>query len=414
MDIILMHKNDLVAKLIFTDAGYFQGIEGFYNKELMPPGTRVQDAVAEQRFKIWMESRCFPKEREGYIKLLSKMGVNTQEQFYFRNYGLSLNDCYWFRALDSFSTRIGWEQINFFKNSYSDSLGDFLTDPSFEQYTIDFMSPDLTTTGIQEKMWYQDAKLDSYLLKLGTKENNYQEVFFECAASKVADCLRINHSRCILVNKEQADGTFLYVSMSKNFCNENVEFVPANLLIAENGFSTKNAIINYIKKNNLKSELDRLLVFDYIVCNTNRNLSNFGFLRDANTLQIIGLAPSFGHSNVLWSNYKKEGVGNNETCKLFESTQTRQLQLVDDFTWINFDLLSNINIELKEVFRESEVPQPILNQIYDEVDKRISILKETAKEHAKKKEFIKKEEKRKIEEEKTKITLSEPSSGFGM
>lgn len=414
MEIILMHKNALVAKLIFTDAGYFKQIEGFYDKDLMPPGTRVQDAVVEQRFKIWMESRCIPKDRESYIKLLSKMGVNTQEQFYFRNYGLSLNDCYWLRSLDSFNANFGWDDVNFFKNEYNDSLGDFLTDPSFNGFGLNFVSPDLTTGGIQNKMWYQDDNLESYLLKTGTKSKNYEEVFFECAAAKIADALDINHSNCELVQRENNDGSMSFVSMSKNFCTENIEFCPAILLIAEPEFSGKNGFINCIKKMNLKKELDKILVFDFLVCNSDRNLSNIGLLRDADTLEYIGLAPSFGHSNVLWANYRTEGVGKNDTSKLFESTQNRQIQLVDDFSWIDFDKLSNINMELKSVFKQSNIPQNILSEIYEEVDKRIAKLKVIAENNRKKEEMLKKEETRRKAEEASRITLSQPSGGFGM
>ena len=33
MELILMHKDDLVAKITLTDAGYFSRFEGFYNKQ---------------------------------------------------------------------------------------------------------------------------------------------------------------------------------------------------------------------------------------------------------------------------------------------------------------------------------------------------------------------------------------------
>lgn len=412
MDIVLMHKNDMVAKIVFTDAGYFKEIEGFYNKMLMPPGTRVPDTIIEQRFKSWLEQRCIPKDRNNYIKILSDSGVNSQEQFYFKNYGLSLTDCYWLRSFDSFESNFGWDELNFFNNTYSDYVGNILTDSDFKSYSSDYISPDLTTNGLIDKMWYQDnLTLDSYLLKFGTKKNNYKEIYFECAAAKVAERLNIAHNNCTLVEKQLSNGSIINVSMSKNFCNENIELVPAQMLSVEPGIVGKNGLLNYIKRIGLKSEIDKMIVFDYIVCNPERNLSNFGFLRDSNNFKSLGLAPLYGNSQCLWMNWEKNGVNQMDDAKPFDITHEKQIELVDDFSWIDFDNLYNVEIEIKQILRQGKIQADIQEKICMELQRRINKLSQLSQ--VKQKNTI--NNKKIIQNTKPdrKIILSQPSDGFG-
>lgn len=408
-----MHKDDLVARMEFTNAGYFSAFEGFYNRELMPPGTRVQDAMVTQRFKSWLETRCISKDRENYIKVLSSAGVNTKEQFYLRNYGLSLNDCYWFKAFDAINSDFGWNDVNFFKNSYSDFVGNILVDNSYSSYVSDFLSPELTTFGNSRKMWYQNKNtLDSYMLKFGTKENNYQEPYIEVIVSIIAQKLGIPNIECKLINKTMTNGQKKTACISKNFCTEDVEFIPAQLLMVEPGLVGKNGMINYAKRHNLKQDLDKMIVLDYITCNSKRDMSNFGFLRDANTFKSIGLAPIFSNGNSLWIDWKKYGIGKSDDSKPFESTHEKQIELVDDFSWINFSSLDTIEFDVKQVLRHSEFPYEIQEKICKELRNRINKLEKIA---INKKQAIVPQDsiiEQKIENT-NKIELSKPDSGFG-
>ena len=50
-----------------------------------------------------------------------------------------------------------------------------------------------------------------------------------------------------------------------------------------------------------KKALHDMLVFDAIICNTDRHFGNFGFLVDNKTNMIIAPAPRFDHSNSLFN-----------------------------------------------------------------------------------------------------------------
>lgn len=413
MEIVLMHKNELVAQLIFTDAGYFTEIEGFYDRNLMPPGTRVQDPVASQRFKAWIEDRVIPKDRENYIKILSDANINTQEQFCFSNYCMNLNDCYWMQSLEALENSPSWDDINFFTNAYSPYVGYLLTEPDFSHPAKNFISPDLATNGNSKKMWYQDPETkESYFLKFGTQKNDYQEVYIEAAVCKIEEALGINHVHYDLIDKEFINGQKTKVAICKNFCSENVEFVSAHCLSVEPNLVGKNGMLNFLNKLNLKSEMDKILVLDYITCNPSRDFTNLGFLRNANTFESLGLAPVFSNGNSLWVNWKEYGVGQKDIASTFDSTHEKQIQLVDDFSWIKFDKLEESLLYVKIILSDSNIPQQIQNQICLELKNRINKLKNIAQ--TRHKEMIIKKENEIREKNSKKIELSESTSGgFG-
>lgn len=411
MDIILMHKNDPVAKLIFTDGGYFSRLDGFYNRELMPPGTRVQEMMIQQRLKNWFDMRCIPKERENYIKLISDMGINTNEQFYFKNNGLGLNDCYWIRTMESMDTNITWRDVNFFENNYKDYVGHILIDPSYKSYMKDFNSPDLVTSGITMKKWEQNPDtLESYLIKFGTDKFDGNEVFIECAASEIAEALGVNHVKYSLVEREVSGGYMLGCKCD-NFCSADIEFISAQYLMVEPGMVGKNGMLNYAKRIGEKKNIDKMIVFDYIISNPDRNVSNYGFLRDANTFDSLGLAPLFDHSKSLWIDYATNGVNVSDECKPFESTHTKQIEIVEDFSWIDFDRFELIDFKISQILKQSTIPENIQDQIIKAVIQRINNLKNIAMN--KKVQITANTNIKEENESAKKITLSESAEGFG-
>lgn len=413
MEIILMHKNDLVAKLIFTDAGYFNKLEGFYDRSLMPPGTRVMDAMIEQRLKNWIESRCIPKDRENYVELITKCKVNTNEQFYFKNYGLSLNDCYWLRSVESMNSDITWEDVNYFENPYSQNVGQTLIDPFRISYSNDFNSPDLTTPGLSMKIWEQDPiTLKSSLIKFGTDKYDGEEVFIENVASVIADCLGVNHVNYTLVEKEVSNG-YMCGCKCDNFCSNDIEFVSAQSLMVEPGMVGKNGMLNYAKKIGEKSNIDKMIVFDYIICNPERNVSNFGFLRDANTQDSLGLAPLYDHGRALWIDYKTNGINKSEESKPFDFTHSKQIEIVDNFSWIDFDRFDGLEFKMKQAFKGSNIPTDIQDKICQEVRNRINNLYKIASEHTPKFAVNSNVQKNKNTTIKKDIVLSQSNEGFG-
>lgn len=90
--------------------------------------------------------------------------------------------------------------------------------------------------------------------------------------------------------------------------------------------------------------LDRMIVLDYLIANEDRHYNNFGALRNAETLEWIGMAPiydsgsSLGYNKVERRIYACEDI----ECKPFKKHHEEQLKLVRDFSWIDFDRLSDL------------------------------------------------------------------------
>ena len=78
-----------------------------------------------------------------------------------------------------------------------------------------------------------------------------------------------------------------------------------------------------------ENALQEMLVFDAVICNTDRHFGNFGFLIDNHTNQIISPAPLFDHGNSLF-NFAGADCWNDEAV-LDEYSSTLQPSVYDDF-----------------------------------------------------------------------------------
>ena len=87
-----------------------------------------------------------------------------------------------------------------------------------------------------------------------------------------------------------------------------------------------------------------MIVLDYIIANEDRHLNNFGLLRNAETLEWIGMAPiydsgsSLGYDKVAGQIRTERDV----ECKPFKKHHAEQLKLVSDFSWIDLERLSDV------------------------------------------------------------------------
>ena len=50
----------------------------------------------------------------------------------------------------------------------------------------------------------------------------------------------------------------------------------------------------------MRAAIEKMLVIDYLIGNTDRHQGNFGFLRTSDSLQWLGMAPIFDSGTSLW------------------------------------------------------------------------------------------------------------------
>ena len=199
----------------------------------------------------------------------------------------------------------------------------------------------------------------------------------------------------------------------ENFCTENIEFISAQALSVEPGNVGKNGMINYTKKIGQKHNLDKMLVLDYITCNPNRTFADFGFLRNADNHDLIGFAPIFDNGHALWLDYKTNGINEHDECKPFDSVHSRQIEIVDDFSWIDFNRFDGLEFNMRQAFKGSSIPAEIQNKICQEVRNRVNSLYKIAREHHPLIPVSAQTKQSNDLNNKKNIILSQSSQGFG-
>jgi len=105
---------------------------------------------------------------------------------------------------------------------------------------------------------------------------------------------------------------------------------------------------------NAHESLDKMLTLDYLIANRDRHLSNFGAVRDAYTLDWLGLAPVFDCGTSLWNDMMPSDFNTKSAKSLpFLDTHEEQIKLVKDFSWLNLAALDGIDEVAWEIFSNS-------------------------------------------------------------
>ena len=147
------------------------------------------------------------------------------------------------------------------------------------------------------KCWRrQNGKI--YLYKGGTSgfSNLGFEPYSELYAYQVAQVMGVNAIRYTLTK----DLKKTLCSKCELFTSKEYSYIPIGQLVSKGGIK---AILAYYQTlgQNFVDALEDMLVFDAIICNTDRHYGNFGVLVDNKTNTIAAPAPLFDHGNSLFS-----------------------------------------------------------------------------------------------------------------
>lgn len=373
MNCTLMHKRTAVADIELDDAsGFIQKISNVYAEEHLPVGVPVRHGVTDRTaLNEWWTDRSIPASRSGIREALETLDITSTKMLLIRCYGLSLSDQYWICPEGS---NLTWDKINFFNNDFSDDIGDVLFGNNKKANPINFSSPDNTSDGNLKKRW-KIINGKRCLIKGGSSPFR-QQPFNEVIAAGIAERLKIPHiSYSITWNKGAP------YSICEDFVTENTELVPAWRIIKtqkkDNSTSVYQHFVNCCEALGVKDVvpfLDRMIVLDYIIANEDRHLNNFGLLRNAETLEWIGMAPiydsgsSLGYDKVAGQIRSERSV----ECKPFKKHHIEQLRLVSSFDWIDFDRLSDIEKLITKTLSSKGAEEYI-------DDNRIKVIAETVR-----------------------------------
>ena len=296
--------------------------------------------------------------------------------------GLSLSDQYWICPT---SSGVRWEEVNFFQNAFSDDVGNILLGRGSSSGRVSLMSPDNTSDGWLKKKWTIVGG-KRCLLKGGsgaTQQEPYNEVF----ASRLMQRLQVPHVEYALVYQDGYP-----FSVCEDFITPNTELVSAWYVMQtrkkENHISVYQHLLQCCAAlgiPDVRRRLDEMLAVDYLLVNEDRHQNNFGFIRRADTLEWLGMAPIYDSGSSLWFNTPTPMIRASApriASKPFKASHEEQIKLVSSFAWIDWDALNGI----EEDFRAAVQDSPFLDgarcdAICRGIAGRVQRLKQHARQH---------------------------------
>lgn len=165
-------------------------------------------------------------------------------------------------------------------------------------------SPEFTTNGTLCKAWRRLNK-KIYLYKGGTSEP-YSEFY----SAQVAERMGIQH---VSYGLSIWKGTIC--STCELFTDLNTSFVPIHKFVRNCNLLT---IADFLKSlgSHFYDDFVDMVVFDALICNTDRHYGNFGLLLDNKTNKPIGFAPIFDNGQSLFNHATEKDLLNlNEYAK---------------------------------------------------------------------------------------------------
>lgn len=281
------------------------------NRDLLPIGMNVSD----KGLWDWIRHRSIPQNRAFVHTLLARCGlsVNRPLGVIYACKGLSLNDSYWV-------TEAGFQGSFDKYNLYDNNISRILSHLAFTGYGsspsgVLSSSPEFTTGGMLPKRWSRESGR-ILLYKGGTTgaANAGYEPFSEMYAAQVAQAMGANAIPYWL-SKQHG----VLSSVCELFTSKHLSFVPAAKAFPQRDFEKVAA--SYAQLGDVfKTAFAEMLVFDALICNTDRHYGNFGLLVDSATNQVVAPAPLFDHGNSLFYQAFGQDWENEEALTAYADT----------------------------------------------------------------------------------------------
>ena len=374
----LMHRDDPVCAIsIDTVSGVILRASRPVNPELLPLGGSIDSAM----LKKWWQRRAVPVGQGKIQHILEQMGIATPQEYLVKNLGLSLTDHYWIKPLDM---ELGWGDINLFTNDFRDPIGDMqfgLELDAIQDLPANAFSPSSSTQGNLTKKWIiADGKR---CLVKGNHGGNSQESLNEVVATllhqKQGVVPFVSYSTMRLGDDQQ-----IYC-VCESFTSDVVELIPAIDIVEskkkDNAMSMYEHFIHIcvmhgMDEATVRTFLEYQILADFVLTNTDRHLNNFGVLRNAHTLDFIGMAPIFDSGNSMFWQNPRMPVHSDLTdiaVNSFRNTEKRMLQLVRNKSLLDISKLPTDD-ELHRLYQLDSLI-PYVDEILQGYHKKTELLR---------------------------------------
>lgn len=394
MKYTMYHKNLPTVTFNLTEKGYIDNIFSIENENHIHPFllTKGKLDTSDNYYPLydkilrWMQERNIPASRKNLSSALSTLGVKSTDELAMNSFYLSLSDQYWIAPTE---LQLRWENINFYKNEFSEDVGKALFGEITQERKYNLHSPDPTTNGQLVKKWVIENG-ERFLIKGGSGTEQI-EPFNEVLASEICRRLGLKHVEYSLHIENRK-----HFCKCKNFTAEDTEYITAadicdDIADWKNGFVSFEHFTNRCKLLGIDfdiKELGKMFVVDYLIANEDRHLNNFGFIRNSNDLTWQGLCPIYDSGTSMFYNLSdfeldsKIGLECNKIqCKPFSENYIKQLFLFPLKECINelqLDNLQNIGAFYKELLQKNQrnIPVEKINILSSCLQNRVILLQE--------------------------------------
>lgn len=337
-------------------------------KSLLP--LDMQPAVPD--LSRWLQRRTIPKNRAFVHDLLARCGLSMNRPMHIISVckGLSLNDCYWVVPEGFDGT---FAKNNLYENPFSNVLAAL----AFTGYGDSggsrlYSSPEFTTNGMLPKCWRRiSGKVVLY--KGGTEgaSNAGFEPYSEYYAGCIAEAMGLS---AVSYGLSRWKGRLC--STCELFTDIETAFLPVGYLVRKGGMQAVRAYYETLGPQFVEA-LDDMLVFDAVICNTDRHFGNFGFLIDGRTNRITAPAPLFDHGNAL---FNFAGASAWENAGALETyVRTLQPSVYDDFLGTAASVLTPRHRKMLRKLVDYRIPR---HARYNLPKKRLELLKKQVQTRA--------------------------------
>ena len=296
----LKHKNDIGAEVLFDEEkGALSEVLSVCDESLLPLCSQNGHA---DNLRIWWHNRAVPQSRSDIKHLLDKEKIQTTQSLLLNNLGLSMTDAFWVCPAGH---PIRWEDVSFQlkmqEGKEIDIKGRGNGSGLFENLT-----PMASTGGELRKTWtVMHGRIE--LLKGNVSGYYFQQSLNEVLAT--------------MIHKGQGYENFVPYRLTRFkdgsvgcaspcFTDEKTELIPAWEVFYKHADehvdgSLLDAYAEYAERDGydghkVREHLDYMFTVDYIISNTDRHSSNYGLLRNSDTLEPIGPSPIFDSGNSMF------------------------------------------------------------------------------------------------------------------
>lgn len=344
----LLCKDISVAELSLVDNHLVieKIIEPAYLPIMVKTGAELQ-----QTFDDWLAYRNIPKSRNNLQKILGAFRVSSIAELSLRNLGLSLSDSYWIKPQES---SLSWNDVNLYENSFYT-----INEQILENMPLIYLkryNPDSSSNGELRKFW--SIKDNIRVLYKESRKPYFQQAYNEVFADKLLTQLGLPHvSYSIEIINDKP------FSVCPAFTSPEIEYVPAWYILGavkkkndENTYQHFQRCVEKLKIPYDTKLLHNMLAFDYLIYNQDRHFGNFGFLRNVDTLEFVGMAPIFDNGTSMWFDTLDADISTSDMkAKPFKDSFKKQLEMLpsyfDAFNNLKEDIVLNL---LHETYQENE------------------------------------------------------------